>query len=58
MATDGEKIYIMFPARAGMNRLLPRTRLRHFNVPRPCGDEPVAELAKAQAEACSPPVRG
>ena len=48
----------MFPAHAGM------TRRRKFHpddwyyVPRPRGDDPVWDIAKALDRECSPPTRG
>ena len=48
----------MFPARAGMNRLTPTPNVETGHVPRPRGDEPVAQLPADVREECSPPARG
>ena len=48
----------MFPACAGMNRLIMEQRNNELDVPRMCGDEPeLADLRNA-LQKCSPHVRG
>tara|TARA_Y100001951_G_scaffold41135_2_gene32560 strand:+ start:10138 stop:10326 length:189 start_codon:yes stop_codon:yes gene_type:complete len=48
----------VFPAHAGMNRLLFILVLQVLGVPRACGDEPNEPAPEALAEVCSPRMRG
>ena len=48
----------MFPARAGMNRVLSGVIFLTIYVPRPCGDEPKEITVEEGVEKCSPPARG
>ena len=48
----------MFPARAGMNRLLVLLLVVVVDVPRTCGDEPFFVFYIDTFKQCSPHVRG
>ena len=48
----------MFPARAGMSRMITLHALATFNVPRASGDEPVAAVVCKSPWTCSPRERG
>ena len=48
----------MFPAHAGMNRLLASFVAFDKRVPRPRGDEPLFRMIAAVRRLCSPPTRG
>ena len=56
---DGSrKLFIVFPARAGMNQVVSRDVADTIGVPRPRGDEPNNLQSIASAVTCSPPARG
>ena len=48
----------MFPARAGMNRLVPLIGRALPNVPRTRGDEPAEDGGEELIKECSPHARG
>ena len=48
----------VFPARAGMNRILARYAMPDECVPRAGGDEPIVSSSSTPCELCSPRGRG
>uniref|UniRef100_E6QU63 Uncharacterized protein n=1 Tax=mine drainage metagenome TaxID=410659 RepID=E6QU63_9ZZZZ len=48
----------VFPAPAGMNRVLAAWTRLVFRVPRACGDEPIHAHGSAALVECSPRLRG
>ncbi len=48
----------MFPAGAGMNRVVESYRVVRCHVPRRRGDEPAVVKAEVMPEVCSPQARG
>ena len=48
----------VFPARAGMNRIMQNTNDPGFRVPRASGDEPCLRLSESTEPQCSPRERG
>ena len=48
----------VFPARAGMSRMVTAGALRAWGVPRASGDEPDLHLTWSPKTACSPRERG
>ena len=48
----------VFPAHAGMDRLVRRAQVAFVRVPRACGDGPAIGLAHAAEAKCSPRMRG
>jgi len=48
----------LFPARAGMNRMMRMDGLTIFAVPRTRGDEPRLDLYASALRLCSPHARG
>ena len=51
-------IEYVFPAHAGMNRLIILALKEAEGVPRPRGDEPTSKSSCSRLGECSPPTRG